>query len=45
LPRWEPPPTCHVRLFDHLGTDPTELEIIRVVESTAVTHLKYRPVR
>jgi len=34
-----------VRLFDHLGTDPTELEVIRVVESPAVTHLKYRPVR
>jgi dihydrofolate reductase len=33
------------RLFDHLGPDQVELEIVRVVESEAVTHLKYRVVR
>lgn len=32
------------RLFDHLGPDHIELEIVRVVESEAVTHLKYRVV-
>lgn len=30
------------RLFDRLGPDPIELEVVRVVESEAVTHLKYR---
>jgi dihydrofolate reductase len=30
------------RLFDHLGADPVDLEITRVVESPAVTHLRYR---
>ncbi len=34
-----------VRLFDQPGSDRIELEIIRVVESEAVTHLKYRVVR
>jgi dihydrofolate reductase len=33
------------RLFDDLGTDQVELEVTRVVESPAVTHLKYRVVR
>jgi dihydrofolate reductase len=33
------------RLFDHLGPGPIELEITRVVESPAVTHLKYLVVR
>ncbi len=33
------------RLFDHLGPDRIELEIDRVVESEAVTHLRYRVVR
>jgi hypothetical protein len=30
------------RLFDHLGAGPVGLEITRVVESPAVTHLRYR---
>jgi len=30
-----------VRLFDQPGSDQIELEIVRVVESEAVTHLKY----
>ena len=34
-----------VRLFDGLGPEPTELEIMRVVESDAVTHLIYRVVK
>jgi dihydrofolate reductase len=33
-----------VRLFDQPGSDQIELEIVRVVESEAVTHLKYRVV-
>jgi dihydrofolate reductase len=33
------------RLLDDLGTDQVELEVTRVVESPAVTHLKYRVVR
>jgi dihydrofolate reductase len=32
-----------VRLFDNLGPGSRELEITRIVESPAVTHLKYRP--
>jgi dihydrofolate reductase len=34
-----------VRLFDHLGTDRVDLEIVRVVDSPGVTHLRYRVVR
>jgi dihydrofolate reductase len=34
-----------VRLFDHLGTAPIELETIRVIESPGVTHLRYRVVK
>ena len=35
-----------VRLFeDHVGAQPPEVEAVRVVESPAVTHLKYRVVR
>jgi dihydrofolate reductase len=34
-----------VRLFDELGTEPAKLEVTRVIESPAVTHLKYRVVR
>jgi dihydrofolate reductase len=34
-----------VRLFDHLGTEPIELERIRVVEAPGVTHLLYRVVK
>jgi dihydrofolate reductase len=33
-----------VRLFDQPGSGQIELEIVRVVESEAVTHLKYRVV-
>jgi len=33
------------RLFDNLGSDRPELEVIRVIESPAVTHLKYRVVK
>ncbi len=31
-----------VRLFDHLGPDPVDLELLRVVASDGVTHLRYR---
>ena len=31
-----------VRLFDELGAGPVQLEGTRVVESPAVTHLRYR---
>jgi dihydrofolate reductase len=34
-----------VRLFDHLGTGPIELERTRVVEAPGVTHLTFRVVR
>ena len=34
-----------VRLFDHLGTEPIELERVRVVEAPDVTHLLYRIVK
>ena len=34
-----------VRLFDHLGTGPMELERTRVVEAPDVTHLTFRVVR
>lgn len=34
-----------VRLFDHLGAAPIELECIGVVAGTDVTHLKYRIVK
>lgn len=34
-----------VRLFDHLNIEPTELEIIRVVQAPGVTHLAYRVVK
>lgn len=30
------------RLFDHLGADRIELELIRVIEAPGVTHLRYR---
>ena len=30
------------RLFDHLGADHVELELIRLVEGPGVTHLRYR---
>lgn len=31
-----------VRLFEHLGIEPVELEILSVTENTGVTHLRYR---
>jgi dihydrofolate reductase len=31
-----------VRLFDNLGPDPIELEQTSVIESTGVTHVRYR---
>jgi dihydrofolate reductase len=34
-----------VRLFDHLGPEPIELEILGVIEGTGVTHLQYRVVK
>jgi len=34
-----------VRLLDHLGPDPIELEQTRVIESEGVTHLRCRVVR
>ena len=34
-----------VRLFDNLGGEEVELEVVRVIESPVVTHLKYRVVK
>ena len=34
-----------VRLFDHLGTQPIELEQLDVVKGLGVTHLRYRVVK
>ncbi len=34
-----------VRLFDHLGTEPIELEHTRVIEAPGVTHLTFRVVK
>ena len=34
-----------IRLFDHLGPEPVQLESIRVVEAPGVTHLAYRVVK
>jgi dihydrofolate reductase len=34
-----------VRLFDHLGTQPVQLERTRVVEAPEVTHLRFRVVK
>ncbi len=34
-----------IRLFDHLGTEPIELETTRVIEGLGVTHLAYRVVK
>ena len=31
-----------VRLFDHLGIEPTELECTKVIEAPGVTHLRFR---
>ncbi|HET9493174.1 MAG TPA: dihydrofolate reductase family protein [Chloroflexia bacterium] len=34
-----------VRLFEHLGVEPRDLEIVQVVEAPGVTHLTYRVVK
>ncbi len=34
-----------IRLFDHLGIEPTDLEILNVVQGQGVTHLAYRIVK
>ena len=34
-----------VRLFDHLGPEPIELESTRVIEGAGVTHLTFRVVK
>jgi dihydrofolate reductase len=34
-----------VRLFEHFGNGPLELQMIKVVEGTEVTHLNYRVVK
>jgi dihydrofolate reductase len=34
-----------IRLFDHLGTEPIELESTRVIEGAGVTHLTFRVVK
>jgi len=34
-----------VRLFDHLGTKPIELESTRMLEGAGVTHLTFRVVK
>jgi dihydrofolate reductase len=31
-----------IRLFDHLGTEPIELESTRVIDTPGVTHLRFR---
>jgi dihydrofolate reductase len=30
------------RLFEHLGADPIDLELTRVLDAPGVTHLRYR---
>ncbi len=34
-----------VRLFEHLGTEPIELESTRVIDAPGVTHLTFRVVK
>ena len=34
-----------VRLFEHLGSAPIDLESTRVIEAPGVTHLKFRVVK
>ena len=34
-----------IRLFDHIGTEQIELESTRVIESSGVTHLRFRAVK
>jgi len=34
-----------VRLFDHLGVDHVELDVVKVVDAPGVTHLRYRVVK
>ena len=34
-----------IRLFDHLSTEPIELETTRVIEAPGVTHLRFRVIK
>ncbi|MGH2521769.1 MAG: dihydrofolate reductase family protein [Anaerolineales bacterium] len=34
-----------IRLFEHIGTERIELESARVIESSGVTHLRFRVVK
>ncbi len=34
-----------IRLFDHLGTEPIELELVSGIEAPGVTHLRFRIVK
>lgn len=34
-----------IRLFDQLGPNPIDLEIMDVIEGTGVTHLRYRVIK
>jgi dihydrofolate reductase len=34
-----------IRLFEHLGTEPIDLECTRVIEAPGVTHLRFRIVK
>jgi dihydrofolate reductase len=34
-----------VRMFEHLGTTPIDLELVRAIDAPGVTHLTYRVVR
>jgi dihydrofolate reductase len=34
-----------IRLFDHIGITPIQLESVQVIEEAAVTHLRYRVVK
>ena len=34
-----------IRLFDHLGTEPIDLECAKVIETPGVTYLRYRIVK
>lgn len=38
-------PRGHRRLFDNLGTQHSELELVRRLEARDVTHLRYRVAR
>jgi len=34
-----------VRLFEHLGIEPLDLEIAKVIDAPGVTHITYRIVK